>query len=172
MKLDIIEQDLELDQGMKKAIINTLNELDQYFKDGEKSAQVIAKKYPHGYKIEVNVKVDKHLNMHQDTLSSDIYQAIDLAGKKLEKQIFKTRSRIKSSQVIKPIYSEVNSTNDIMHIINRRKSMMVDVLHEEEALLQFELSGHDFYIYKDLDSNNTCVLYKRRDDTYGLIEMV
>ncbi len=172
MKLDIIEHDLVLDQGMKNAIKNTMNELDQYFKDGEKTAYIIAKKYPHGYKMEVTIKISDDMNLRQDTLSSDIYQAIDLAGKKLERQIFKTRSRIKQKKATKLVYSDVNISADILHSVARRKSLKIDLVTEEEAVLQFELSGHDFYIYRDIDSSNTCVLYRRKDETYGLIEMI
>ncbi len=172
MKLDIREHDLVLDQGMKDAIKNTMNELDQYFKHDEKVAVLNIKKYSQGYKVEVTISIDDGLDLRQDTLSSDIYEAIDLAGKKLEQQIFKTRGRILKSSKIKPMYSDVNIAADILHTIGRRKSLRIDHLTEEEALLQFELSGHDFYIYRDTDSTNTCVLYRRKDETYGLIELV
>lgn len=172
MKLDIQRQDIDLDVGMKNALKNTMNELDQYFNNGEKTALVNIKKYPNGYKIEITINIDENLDLRQDTLSSDIYQAIDLAGKKLEQQIFKTRGRILKSQKIKPVYSDVNINDDIIHLIGRRKSIQVNQITEEEAILQFELSGHDFYIYNDMDSSNTCLLYRRKDETYGLIELV
>ena len=43
-------------------------------------------------------------------------------------------------------------------------------MDEEEAILEMELLGHNFFVYKDMDTNNTCVLYKRKDGDYGLIE--
>ncbi len=172
MKLDIREHSVVLDQGMKDAIKNTMNELDQYFKGEEKTALLNIKKYTHGYKVEVTIEIDDGLELRQDSLSENIYEAIDCAGKKLEQQIFKTRGRILKSKSVKPLYSEVNIAADILHTVDRRKFLRIDHLTEEEALLQFELSGHDFYIYRDVDSTNTCVLYRRKDETYGIIELI
>ena len=52
----------------------------------------------------------------------------------------------------------------------KRKKIDTKPMDEEEAILEMELLGHNFFVYKDMDTNNTCVLYKRKDGDYGLIE--
>ena len=52
----------------------------------------------------------------------------------------------------------------------KRKDIEMKPMDEEEAILEMELLGHSFFVYKDMDTNNTCVLYKRKDGDYGLIE--
>ncbi len=172
MKLDIQTIDVTLTDGMKSAMVNTVNELDHYFKENEPHAKAIFKKYPHGYKVEIMVFVSEGITLRQDIVSPELYQAIDLAGKKLELQIFKARGQMKKIKTIKPVFSEVNAQKDEVHNVIRRKSLALDFISEEEAILQFELSGHDFYVFKDADTENTTVLYKRNDDSYGMIEMV
>ena len=54
--------------------------------------------------------------------------------------------------------------------IVKRKNIETKPMDEEEAILEMELLGHSFFVYKDMDTNNTCVLYKRKDGDYGLIE--
>ena len=54
--------------------------------------------------------------------------------------------------------------------IVKRKDIEMKPMDEEEAILEMELLGHSFFVYKDMDTNKTCVLYKRKDGDYGLIE--
>ncbi len=54
--------------------------------------------------------------------------------------------------------------------IVKRKKIEVKPMNEEEAILQMELLGHEFYMYKDSDTNKPAVVYKRKDSNYGLIE--
>ena len=54
--------------------------------------------------------------------------------------------------------------------IVRRKELNTKPMDEEEAMLQMEMLGHDFFIYKDRDTKRICILYKRKDGNYGLIE--
>ena len=59
---------------------------------------------------------------------------------------------------------------DAKEKIVKRKNIEMKPMDEEEAILEMELLGHNFFVYKDMDTNKVCVLYKRKDGNYGLIE--
>ena len=65
---------------------------------------------------------------------------------------------------------DIKEEEDSKEKIVKRKNIETKPMDEEEAILEMELLGHSFFVYKDMDTNNTCVLYKRKDGDYGLIE--
>ncbi len=115
--------------------------------------------------------------------SPDIYASIDLVFEKLERQVKKYRSKVvshtkggqkealvsegfMSSEDEEP-ESEVDASTPL---IVKTKHFMVKPMTPEEACLQLELVGHDFYVFKSSETNETAVVYRRRDGNYGLIE--
>ena len=104
----------------------------------------------------------------------DMYAAIDLVSDKLERQIRKNKTRLNRN--VKDNIKEFNFDFDIKEEeepkekIVKRKDIEMKPMDEEEAILEMELLGHSFFVYKDMDTNKICVLYKRKDGDYGLIE--
>ena len=72
-----------------------------------------------------------------------------------------------ASSLVKKI-DALNAANE--NKIVKRKKVEVKPMNEEEAILQMELLGHQFYMYKDSESNKAAVVYKRNDGNYGVIE--
>ena len=68
------------------------------------------------------------------------------------------------------VYEEDYFEDEPLEEVAKRKKIYLKPMDEEEAIVQMELLGHSFYIYKSIDNNNVCVLYKRFDGTYGVIE--
>ena len=66
------------------------------------------------------------------------------------------------------MYQEEEKEEDTK--IVRRKTLNTKPMSEEEAILQMEMLGHDFFIFKDSNTSNICILYKRKDNNYGVIE--
>ena len=101
-----------------------------------------------------------------------MYAAIDLTVAKLEGQIRKNKTKMRKK--FKDIMQyellmqeeEPENTSDIV----KRKTIELKPMDEEEAILQMELLGHDFYIFKNVKSGTVSVLYRRRDGSYGIIE--
>ena len=93
---------------------------------------------------------------------------------KLERQIRKNKTRlnINTKESVKEFNFdyEVKDEEASKEKIVKRKNIETKPMDEEEAILEMELLGHSFFVYKDMDTNNTCVLYKRKDGDYGLIE--
>jgi putative sigma-54 modulation protein len=120
--------------------------------------------------------------------SPDIYASIDLVLAKLERQVKKYRgklvSRYKGSQkgsrearevlvsegFALPEEAEELETDSLSPRIVKTKQFMVKPMTPEEAALQLELVGHDFYVFTSAETNETAVVYRRRDGNYGLIE--
>ena len=101
-----------------------------------------------------------------------LYASIDLVVEKLERQIRKNKTRIKERKVkdIPVINFEAIIEEEPKTTIVKRKSVEMKPMDEEEAVLQMELLGHEFFVFQDIDTDSISVLYKRKDGNYGIIE--
>ncbi|MBN1628696.1 MAG: ribosome-associated translation inhibitor RaiA [Thermoleophilia bacterium] len=114
--------------------------------------------------------------------SPDIYASIDLVFAKLERQVKKYRGKLASrgqgaqketlvsEGFVLPEEAEEAEAETATPRIVKTKQFMVKPMSPEEAALQLELVGHDFYVFTNSETNETAVVYKRRDGNYGLIE--
>ncbi len=114
--------------------------------------------------------------------SPDIYASIDLVSEKLERQVKKYRGKLISRSKGAPKESLVSEGFMMLEeheepeaeapgpLIVKTKQFMTKPMTPEEAALQLELVGHDFYVFTNSESNETAVVYRRRDGNYGLIE--
>ena len=150
-----------------------LGRLEKYFKDDDITANVLAKVRGNSQIVEVTIPTSKFI-LRSEEESDDLYAAIDLVSDKLERQIRKNKTRLNRN--VKENVKEFNFDFDIKddeeakEKIVKRKDIEMKPMDEEEAILEMELLGHSFFVYKDMDTNKTCVLYKRKDGDYGLIE--
>ncbi len=172
MKLDIKVLGLELSKGEENAILNTLKEVEYYFTQDDYEAVVTVKKFDVGYKVKIILCLADDLELRQEIMSANLYQAIDLAGKKLEIQIRKTRERLKRLGQLNKyhVFTHHDDEEEIENVI-RRKVLTNEELDEEDAMMRFEMSGHDFFIYRDIESGNVNILYQRKTGGYGVIEV-
>ena len=175
MKLELVGKNIEVTEGIKLAVENALGELEKYFTNKDVSAHVVVKTYPVGSKAEFNIKIDANHTIRQEVMHDDLYAAISLAGKKIDKQIKKLNSRVKEhakdkAEIIKYFTSAAEQDNEPKKII-RRKELDNKPMSEAEALLQFEISGHDFFVFEDFKDDITKIIYKRKDNEYGIIEL-
>ena len=162
---------VEVTDSMKGYVKEKLSKLDKYFVDQKLKATVLVKVHNYLQKIEVTIPL-KSLILRAEEEQEDFYAAVDLVINKLERQIRKNKSKLQKREKVKT--KEFN-LDDLIEIeesdeIVKRKKIDVKPMNSEEALLQMQLSGHDFYMYKDSDTDAVCVLYKRKDGGYGIIE--
>ena len=153
MKYNIRGDKMIITDAIKDYAETKLGKLEKYFKDDDITANVLAKVRGKSQIVEVTIPTSKFI-LRSEEESDDLYAAIDLVSDKLERQIRKNKTRLNRN--IKDSVKEFNFDFDIKD--------------EEEAILEMELLGHSFFVYKDMDTNKTCVLYKRKDGDYGLIE--
>ena len=162
---------LDITDSMKDYVKEKLGKLDKYLVDQKAKANVLVKVHNYLQKVEVTIPL-KTLILRAEEEQQDFYAAVDLVINKLERQIRKNKAKLQKRDKNKT--KEFN-IDDIIPIeedekIVKHKKIDVKPMSNEEAILQMELLGHDFYVYKDSDTNNMCVLYKRKDGGYGVIE--
>lgn len=150
-----------------------LEKLDKYLdKSDEANATVLVKIRDHRDKVEITIPL-KSLILRAEESQEDFYAAIDVAVEKLERQIRKNKTRLQSQKLKEKKELVVDYSDEDMEepeIIVKRKKVEVKPMDEEEAVLQMELLGHQFYLFKDAESNKPMVVYKRKDGNYGVIE--
>lgn len=176
MKYNIRGDKLEVTDAINNYVESKLDRLNKYFKDSDILANVLLKVRGNSQIIEVTIPTDKFI-LRSEEEDKDLYAAIDLVTDKLERQIRKNKTRL-SKQNYDNKYKDLNFDYEITNedetseneVIVKRKNIEMKPMDEEEAILEMNLLGHEFFVYKDMHTNNVCVLYKRKDGNYGLIE--
>lgn len=174
MEIIIRGDKLKITDSMHAYIEEKLGKLEKYLKNSDEiRANVIVKVKNHEQRVEITIPLKTYIVRAEET-KDDFYAAVDKALDTLERQIRKNKTRIMSKQG-KTSYDfdmsviKTEKETEEKKIV-KRKSVEVKPMDEEEAILQMELLGHQFYMYKDSNTNKTAVVYKRNDGNYGVIE--
>ena len=177
MKYNIRGDKLEVTDAINSYVESKLDRLNKYFKDEDILANVLLRVRGNSQIIEVTIPTDKFI-LRSEEEDKDLYAAIDLVSDKLERQIRKNKTRL-NRQNVDNKFKEFNFDYEITddeessedEIIVKRKNIEMKPMDEEEAILEMNLLGHEFFVYKDMHTDKICVLYKRKDGNYGLIEV-
>lgn len=153
-----------------------LDKVERYFKE-DLEAFVVCKIYKDHHKVEVTIPT-KYYTMRAEVGDDDMYAAIDLAIDKLESQIRKHKSKITRSLQKKEGVGDLFTDEldldalekELVSAPIRKKQIVLEKMTTEEAITAIEVLGHDFFIFKDEETDKTCVLYARNDGRYGVIE--
>lgn len=166
---------IKITDAMNDYINEKLGKLDKYLENSDTvRANVIVKVKNHEQRVEITIPLKTFILRSEET-QDDFYAAVDKTIDKLERQIRKNKTRIMSKQVktsYEFAFPELDSADDDVSDtkILKRKKVEIKPMNEEEAILQMELIGHQFYMYKDSETNKPAVVYKRKDGNYGVIE--
>ena len=172
MKFTIRGKKLEVTDAIKTYVEEKIGRLDKYFEKPDNiSANVLMRLSGKDQVVEVTINTHG-LILRGEESNKDLYASIDLVTDKIERQIRKNKTKIhkkSSKETIRDFkefeVEEKESANDVV----KRKEIEMKPMSEEEAILQMELIDHDFFVYKDANTNETNVVYKRKDGNYGLI---
>lgn len=174
MKFNVRGDKLVVTDAIKDYIETKIGKLDKYFKEDSITANVLLKVRGNEQIIEVTIPTDNFI-LRSEEEHEDMYAAIDLVLDKLERQIRKNKTKLKKKNINNK-YKEFNFDFELpteyeeeVNTIVKRKSIEMKPMDEEEAILEMELLGHSFFVYRDMHSNELCVLYKRKDGNYGVI---
>ncbi len=176
MEIIIRGDKLKITDSMHNYIEEKLGKLEKYLKNSDEiRANVIVKVKNHEQRVEITIPLKTYIVRAEET-KDDFYAAVDKALDTLERQIRKNKTRMMSKQVktnfdfdISKIEQEIEKEQEEKKVV-KRKTVEVKPMNEEEAILQMELLGHEFYMYKDSESGKSAVVYKRKDGNYGVIE--
>ena len=174
MEIIIRGDKLKVTDSMKEYIEEKIEKLSKYLQNSDDvRASVVVKLRGHNQVVEVTVPL-KSLILRAEEEQEDVYAAVDICIDKLERQIRKNKTKLlsrqnKNTELVGFLLDEVEEDENTSKVV-KRKTIEVKPMDEEEAMLQLELLGHQFYMYKDSETMKPTVIYKRHDGGYGIIE--
>ena len=172
MRFIITGRNINLTPGLQKAAEDKLGKLEKYFKP-ETDAHVTMSVEKDRQKIEVTIPV-KGTIIRAEQESNDMYVSIDLVEEIIERQLKKYKNKIVDKKQAAVAFSDLfineeYDSNDEVDIVKVKKFAMKP-MDPEEACVQMELLGHSFYVFLNSETEQVNVVYKRKGNTYGLIE--
>ena len=173
MNIKVVGKNIEVTEGLKAAVEKKLAKLDKYFIDDVNATATLSVE-KNMQKIEVLIPFNNAI-LRAEVKHNDLYSAIDLVIDKLEGQVRKQKTKLyrrnyDNSLKFNNIEDYDDFDKDDEPKIVKTKRFAVKPMNEEEAVLQMELLGHDFFVFMNCDTDEVNVVYKRKDGNYGLIE--
>ena len=165
MKIKIFGKNIEVTEGIKGAVEEKLGKLDKYFAEETKAD------------VTLSVNRNDQKVIRAEEVSEDMYASIDMVEETIERQLVKYKNKLVDK---KKSYRD-NFTNDYIEAdyedededvvkIVRTKSFGIKPMDAEEACIQMELLGHNFFVFLNAETDEVNVVYKRKGGTFGLIE--
>ncbi|MCE7786013.1 ribosome hibernation-promoting factor, HPF/YfiA family [Staphylococcus xylosus] len=184
IRFEIHGENLTITDAIRNYIEEKIGKLERYFNDvPNATAHVKVKTYHNSAaKIEVTIPL-KNVTLRAEERNDDLYAGIDLINSKLERQVRKYKTRVNRrnrNSGEQEAFASLPEENEAVEIQNddseneieiiRAKNFSLKPMDSEEAVLQMDLLGHDFFIFTDRETDGTSIVYKRKDGKYGLIE--
>ena len=172
MKFIIMGKNIEVTAGLRSAVEEKIGKLDKYFND-EVTANVTLSVEKERQKIEVTIPIKGNI-IRAEEVSNDMYVSIDLVEEIIERQMRRYKTRIVNAKQAAAEFSKTYIEDDYEDEpdvkIVRTKKFGVKPMNPEEACVQMELLQHNFYVFLNSETDEVNVVYKRKNNTYGLIE--
>ena len=178
IKYSIRGENLEVTEAIRDYVVSKLEKIEKYFQaDQELDARVNLKVYREKTaKVEVTIPLGS-ITLRAEDVSQDMYGSIDLVTDKIERQIRKNKTKIerknRNKVSTRQLFTDalVEDTDTSQPKVVRSKQIDLKPMDLEEAILQMDLLGHDFFIYVDVEDESTNVIYRREDGDIGLLEV-
>ena len=172
MRFIIVGRNIEVTPGLKAAVEEKIGKLDKYF-NPDTEVHVTLSVEKERQKIEVTIPVKGNI-IRSEQVSSDMYVSIDLVEEIIERQLKKYKNKIVDKKQSAGAFTQHYVENDYMDEeeiqIVRTKKFDIKPMYPEDACIQMELLGHNFFVFCNAETDQVNVVYKRKGDTYGLIE--
>ncbi|KUK82500.1 MAG: Ribosome-associated protein Y [Pelotomaculum thermopropionicum] len=173
MQVQVRGRNIEVTDALKDYVAKRLGKLDKYMENlGD--AQVALTVVRGFHRVEVTIPIDGMILRGEES-TGDMYASIDLVVDKLEKQIEKYKGKlqkrgnrfIEGQRATAPVKKE--DEDDGPKLV-RTKRFAIKPMPVDEAILQMNLLGHNFFVFSNAETEQVNVVYKRKDGNYGLIE--
>lgn len=170
MNITITGKNFNTYQHLEDTIDKKLDKLDKYFSD-DIDAKVVLSQEKNKDKIEININA-KGAQFRTEQVADDIYEGLDKAIDKLSRQMSKFKGKLQKkyqdNQSVR--FEEIPAAvDDIPGTVVKTKRLFLQPMSVEEAVLEMEMVGHDFYVFQDVDTNSVSVVYRRNDEDYGVL---
>ena len=172
MRFTIRGKNIEVTEGLRSAVTEKLGKLEKYFTP-ETEIIVTLSVEKDRQKIEVTIPVKGNI-IRSEQVSNDMYVSIDLVEEVIERQLRKYKNKIVDKQQaaanFQKEYIDRDYEEDDEVKIIRTKKFGIKPMYPEDACVQMELLGHNFFVFFNAETEQVNVVYKRKGNTYGLIE--
>ncbi len=173
MNFMISGKNIDVSEGLRTAIEDKLGKLERYFTPDTKVIVTLSVEKDR-QKIEVTIPVKGNI-IRSEQVSNDMYVSIDLVEEVIERQLHKYKNKIIDRK--RPagnfrqefIDNDYEQEEDTIQIL-RSKKFDIKPMYPEDACVQMELLGHNFFVFNNAETDQINVVYKRKGGTYGLIE--
>ena len=175
MRIIISGKNIDITDGLRQAVEDKLSKLERYFTP-ETDIIVTLSIEKERQKIEVTIPVKGNI-IRSEQVSNDMYVSIALVEEVIERQLKKYKNKIIDQKQSAPslqnfqkeyIEKEIEDDEDVKIIRTKRFGMKP--MYPEDACVQMELLGHNFFVFQNAETEEVNVVYKRKGNTYGLIE--
>lgn len=177
MQITITTRNIESTEAIKRYAEEKIARL-QKFVDHITSVHVVLSVEKHRQIAEVTLHVREHTIRGEES-SADLYSAIDLVADKIERQILRYKEKVvdhsgrgagRSRSKEELVSTEAESFLEEGPSIVKTKSFAIKPLYPDEAAVHMDLLSHNFFVFRNAQTQEVNVLYRRRDGDYGLIE--
>lgn len=172
MKYIIIGKNIDVTPGLRTAVEDKIGKLEKYFTP-ETEVHVTLSVEKDRQKIEVTIPVKGNI-IRSEQVSNDMYVSIDLVEEIIERQLKKYKNKLvdkqQGSNYFRQEYIDKEFTDEDDVKIIRTKKFDIKPMYPEDACVQMELLGHNFFVFCNAETDQVNVVYKRKGGTYGLIE--
>ena len=171
MTITMTARNTSVKDNFKSSVEKKLAKLERFFDD---NAQVHVTVHSEGTRETVEVTIKSGgLNFRSEKTSSDRLDSLDSVVDNLFRQIVKNKTKLEKrlrKTAFEPGYDMDFIGTENTYEVNKTKRFVLRPMTVEEAILQMNLIGHSFFIFKNGETNTTCVVYKRNTGDYGLLE--
>ncbi len=173
MKFIIIGKNIDVTQGLKDAVESKLGKLQRYFTP-DTEIHVTLSVQKERQKIEVTIPVKGNI-IRSEQESDDMYVSIDLVEEIIERQLRKYKNKLvarhqEGSNFNQELFETDETVTEGEIKIVRTKKFGIKPMYPEDACVQMELLGHNFFVFFNAENEEVNVVYRRKDGAYGLIE--
>lgn len=173
INVKITGRNLELTSSLKETINKRAKRLERYISNSTSlDVLVVLSVEKERQKVEVTIPI-KDTIIRAEQITQDMYASIDVAFSIIERQIVKYKDKLVSKKQTKEMFDnsflEETTLDESEVIVNKVKRFSPNVMSVEEACVEMDLIGHGFFVFRNIDTNDFSIVYKRNDGTYGLI---
>ena len=175
MKFTFTCKKISLNDSVKEYAEKKISKLDRYFQEDAEAFGTFAVEKKNRCVVELTIRSANGtlFRAQEEDPDGDMRGAIDAVVNFIERRIRKNKTRLAKNlraEALAPEVPEFEVAEDAEYEIVRTKRFAVKPMTTEEAILQMNLLGHAFYVFRSVDSGTVCVVYRRKNGGYGLIE--
>ncbi len=174
MTYNLICKQIELSESSKEKLLAKLRKIDKFFGDSD-DCKIVVSQQKEKMILEITI-LYKGFFIRAEARNEDLQTAADICLENLDRQIRKNKTRLEKNirgggfeNYISVVDEPDDVTEDEISII-KRKRFVSKPMSPEEAVLQMNMLGHDFFVFANPETMETNIVYRRKDGKYGLIE--